>query len=187
MAVVPLLYDSLHVSVTCTHKPLWSIILHYRMWFSPYLPLSLISGVFNPVSLRVNAPLLPCAAQGFHSHLNHPSSILPRLLYSSPCLALPSASWAEAQWSAVQRYITSWRGRGGGGGRRGARKCTDADMKHDAHHQNGGWEEGKDWIKTSWRCDSVFFFFFHCSGTVVEKSVIVMIANSQLVPHPSSR
>lgn len=65
--------------------------------------------------------------QGFHTHLNHPSSILPHLLYSSPCLTLQLASWAEAQWSAVQRYITCW---GGGGKRRkGARKDTDADME----------------------------------------------------------
>lgn len=52
---------------------------------------------------------------------------------------------------------------GGGGGGRGARKCKDADMKHDAHHQNGGWEGGeKNGLKDPE--GAIHFFSPHCSG-----------------------
>lgn len=50
------------------------------------------------------------AAQGFHTNLNHLSTILPSLLYSSLCPTLTSGSSAEAQWSVLQCYITSWWG-----------------------------------------------------------------------------
>lgn len=99
----------------------------------------------------------PCAAKGFHSHSNHPSSILPHLLYSSACPALPSATRAEAQWSAVQRYITSWEARGGG--RKRSQNVQGWMQIWSTHHQNGGWEQRKKCIKRSSRC--ILFCFYH--------------------------
>lgn len=86
----------------------------------------------------------PCAAKGFHSHSNHPSSILPHLLYSSACPALPSATRAEAQWSAVERSaalhneLRSKRRR-----KKKEPECArmDADMKHSPPKRRVGAEK----------------------------------------------
>lgn len=166
----PRLFYSLHVSVTCIiWKPLFlkPTSQCYQSFcitgcdFLPILPWvwAMKSSIRHLcVWMSLHSPV---AAQGFHSHLNHPSSILPRLLYSSPCLALPSASWAEAQWSAVQRYITS---RGGGGERRGPGSAGMQIWNTMLTTKNGGWEEGEKGLKRSWRCNSFFLFFPHCSG-----------------------
>lgn len=87
-------------------------MLHCSLLSFPYSLLPVLSGLFP------NVPFAPLSCPRF-SHLLKPPRFI--FIYLIHLFASPHRR-AEVQWSAVQRYITRWRG-GGGRRRKKARKC----------------------------------------------------------------